>query len=132
MTKAIFLFSAGMLFISNGIFSQSSGTLTEDEKTRIKLAVPLITYDTVGAFDNASGEAYYNLVIASFKENLSIPQFTPASLTPNDKNTIDRYIQLLNQLKQNPPTWDNLLIRQTQYQIWLDKASHKKSKYKTE
>ncbi|MFA5782296.1 MAG: hypothetical protein WC868_08505 [Bacteroidales bacterium] len=127
-----FIFSLLMLFISNGIFSQSSGTFTEDEKVRIKLAVHFITYDTVGTFDNAAGEAYYTLVITSFKENLSIPQFTLSSMTPNDKTKTDRFIQLLNQIKQNPPTWDDLLTRQTQYLLWLDKISHRKSKYKTE
>jgi len=121
-----------MLFISNNIFSQSSGTLSEDEKARIKISIHLITYDTVSTFDNAAGEAYYTLVINSFKQNLSIPQCSLSSLTSNDKITIDRYIQLLNKLKQNPPTWDDLLIGETQYQIWLDKASHKKSKYKIE
>lgn len=127
-----FIFSLLMLFISHGVFSQSSGTFTGDEIARIKFSVHLITYDTVGTFDNAAGEAYYTLVITSFKENLSIPQFTLSSLTLNDKTKTDRFIQLLNQIKQNPPTWDDLLTRQTQYLIWLDKISHRKSKYKTE
>lgn len=124
--------SALLLLISNNIFAQSSGTLSEDEKVRIKLAVHLITYDTVGGFDNAAGEAYYTLVIASFKENLSIPQIKLSSLTQNDKAKTDGIIKLLNQIKQNPPTWDELLTKQTQYLIWLDKITRRKSIYKTE
>lgn len=130
--KTPFVFSFLLFFISSIGFSQSSGKLTDDEKVRIKLAVHLITYDTVGKFDNAAGEAYYTLVLNSFKETLSIPQFSSASLTPNDKNKIDRIIQLLNQLKQNPPSWDDLLVRETQYLKWLDKVTHRKSKYKTD
>jgi hypothetical protein len=54
------------------------------------------------------------------------------SLTPNDKAITDRIIQLLNQLKQNPPPWDELLKGETEYLIWLDKISRRQSKYKTE
>ena len=130
--KKQLIFSLLMLVISNGVFAQSSGTFTGDEIARIKFSVHLITYDTVGTFDNAAGEAYYTLVIASFKENLSIPQFTLSSLTLNDKAKTDKLIQQLNQVKQNLPTWNELFTRQTQYLLWLDKISHRKSKYKTE
>ena len=127
--KKQFIFAL-LLFISVSVFSQTAGKLTEDEKTRIKFAVHLVTYDTVGSFENAEGEAYYNLVLNSFKNDLSIPQFTKLSLTSKDKTQTDRIIQLLNQLKQNPPSWDELLARETQYLIWLDKISHRQSKYK--
>jgi len=90
----------------------------------------MITYDTVGTFDNAAGEAYFNLVISSFKENLTIPEFSFSPFTEADKNKIERIIQMLEQLKKNPPSWDDLLIKQTQYLFWLDKVTRKKSKYK--
>lgn len=128
--KKIFNLSILLLIISNCVIAQSSGKLTQDEITRIKLTVPLITYDTIPTFDNAEGEAYFNLIIASFKENLTIPKFA-CTLTPNDKSIIDKYVILLNNLKQNPPDWDDLLEKQTQYFIWLDIVSHRKSKYKT-
>lgn len=110
--------------------AQSTAELSEDEKTRIRFGIHLLTYDTVGTFDNAVGEAYYNLVIYSFKENLTIPQFSFSPFTVNDKSKIERIIQQFNQLKMNPPLWDDLLIKETQYMIWLDKVTHKKSKYK--
>ena len=112
------------------VFSQSSGKFTEDEMTRIKLSIHLITYDTISAFDNAEGEAYYTLLLNSFKENLSIPKINTSSLTLNDKAKTDRIIQLFVQLKQDPPTWDELLAKESQYLIWLDKVSHRQTKYK--
>lgn len=127
--KKLFLFTA-MLLCSQFIFSQTVRTYTDDERSRLKACVILITYDTIATFDNAVGEAYYNLVVNSFKENLTIPLFSFSPLSGNDKSKIDRIIEKLNEAKTNPPTWDDLLIRQAQYQIWLDKVSHKKSKYK--
>ena len=124
------LFSLLLLFSSISVFSQSSGTFTEDEKTRMQLAVHLITYDTIGAFDNAAGEAYYTLVLNSFKQTFSFPKCNTSSLTANDKAKTDGIIQMLNQLRQNPPTWDELLARETQYLIWLDNVSRRHSKYK--
>ena len=119
-----------MLLFSINVFSQSSGkTISEDESTRIKLAIHLITYDTIGNFEKASGEAYYVLVLNSFKENLSIPQFSSLSLTPKDKAITDRIIKQLNQLKQSPPSWDDLLAKETQYRTWLDKVSHRQPRY---
>ena len=119
-----------MLFIRISVFSQSTGKFTDDEKTRIKFAVHLVTYDTISSFDNAAGEAYYNLVLNSFKETLGFPKITTSSLTLNDKTKTDIFIQQPNQLKQNPPTWDELFKRETEYLVWLDKISRKKSKYK--
>ena len=129
MKKQFFL-AFLMLSISYNIFSQSSGTINEDEKTRIKLAVHLITYDTIGGFDNAAGDAYYSLVLSSFRENLYIPQLSSSVISFNDKTKIEKIIQLLSLMKQNPPSWDDLFLKQTQYLIWLDKATHKKSIYK--
>ncbi|MFH2141606.1 MAG: hypothetical protein ABIJ97_04230 [Bacteroidota bacterium] len=129
--KKIIALSLFVLIICNSFFAQSSGTLTEDEKTRIILTIPLITYDTMGNFENAAGEAYFNLVIASFKEYLIIPQFT-CTLTPKDKTKIEKFIQQLNEVKHNPPSWDELFTKQTQYLIWFDKISRRQSKYKTD
>ncbi len=128
--KKIFLFILTILSFSQVLFSQSERKYTDDEKSRLKLCATLATYDTVVSFDNAVGEAYYTLVISSFKENLTIPKFSFSPLSGNDKSKIDGIIQILNEAKQTPPTWDDLLIKQTQYQIWLDKSIRKKSKYK--
>jgi hypothetical protein len=120
-----------ILVIGTSVFAQSSDIYTFDEIVRIKLSVPLVTYDTIGGWDNAAGEAYYTLVINSFNENLIIPEFTLSNITINDKIKVEEIIKRLNELKQNPPTWDDLLDKQTQYLIWLDKALRRSSKYKT-
>lgn len=132
MKKYCFLFLLFLLFISNSVISQTTKALTDDETARVKYAVHLITYDTVGGFDNAAGDAYYHMVIQSFEQYLIIPECNKANITGSDKTKIEKYIQLLNQAKQNPPTWDDLLIRETEYYKWLDKVRHKKSIYKSE
>lgn len=119
-----------ILVLSANLFAQSTEIFTSDEIARIKFAVHLLTYDTLGKWDNAAGEAYYTIVISSFNENLSIPEITSSKITISDKSKIDDIISQLNELKQNPPSWDDLLRKQTQYLIWLDKALRRSSKYK--
>ena len=118
------------LVFSTIVFAQSSDTFTQDEVARLKFSVHLITYDTIGGFDNAAGEAYYTMTINSFKEDLIIPQLTLSNITANDKAKTDNIIQQLNEQKQNPPTWDDLFAKQTQYLIWKDKVMRRSSKYK--
>lgn len=129
MKKQI-IFLVLTLIISSGVFAQSSNTFTQDEIARINFSIHLITYDTINSFDNAAGEAYYTIVLNSFKENLSIPQLTSSTITANDKAKTEKLIQQFNQITQNPPTWNDLFTKQTQYLIWLDKALRKRSKYK--
>lgn len=129
--KKYFFFTLLLLIASNGVvFSQTSNKLSNDEISRVKFAIPLITYDTVGTFDNAAGEAYYLIVLNSFNETQTIPECSNMNLTAKDKTKIDAFIQQLNSLKQNPPTWDELFVMQKTYLIWYDKIARKKSKYK--
>lgn len=130
MRTYIYIFFLTILTAFNYANAQSRNELNEDEKARIKFAIHLLTYDTLGAFDNAAGKSCFNLIIYSFKENLIIPEFSFSPFTENDKNKIQNIIQMLEQVKKNPPSWDDLLIRETQYLIWFDKMTHKKSEYK--
>ena len=127
--KKIFLLSMLLLFISNNFFAQSS-KFTDDEMARIKFSVHLFTYDTANAFDNARGEAYYTMLISAFKNNLTIPSFIPSDLSFNDKTKTEKLIQYLKGIKQNPPTWQELYQKQTQYLIWKDKVTRRHTKYK--
>jgi len=46
-----------ILVISTSVFAQSTDIFTSDEIARIKFSVHLVTYDTIGGWDNATGEA---------------------------------------------------------------------------
>jgi hypothetical protein len=112
------------------MLAQSSDKFTSDEIARIKFSVHLMTYDTIGGWDNAAGEAYYTLIINSFNENLIIPEFTSSNITIRDKTQINEIIQSLNELKRNPPSWNDLLEKQTEYLLYLDRVMRRRSKYK--
>ncbi len=129
MKKSIII-SSLVLFFSIFCFAQSSKVFSDDEIVRIKFSVHLFTYDTTNTFDNARGEAYYNLIISAFSENLVISDFVPSELTLNDKSVIENLMQELKALKQNPPSWESLFEKETQYLIWLDKVSRRQTKYK--
>ena len=128
--KNIIFSSLLALFISQGVFSQSVKTLSIDEIARVKFSLHLINYDNLPVFDNASGEAYYNIINSSFLENLIIPELTTTTLTENDRSIIDKQIQLLNASIQNPLAWDYLMELEIQYLLWVDRTQHKQSKYK--
>jgi len=127
INSAIFLL---IVFSSNLVFAQSKEKYTDDENARIKFAVHLVTYDTIGSFDNALGEATCKLLVFSFLENQICPKIDFAKLSSNDMSVIKKYINSFDAIKNNPPTWDELLLKETQYQIWLDASQHRKSKYK--
>ena len=119
-----------MLIFSNGIFAQSSTKFTDDETARIKFSVHLITYDTTNTFESAKGEAYYKMVLNAFNEELIIPNFIASDIPSKDKVKIDKFIQQLKEIKQNPLTWSELYDKETQYLIWYDKVTRRHSKYK--
>jgi hypothetical protein len=120
-----------MVLFSTSIFAQSLDSYSTDEVARMKFAVHLITYDTIGGWENAAGEAYYNIIISSFKENCSIPDISSINFTVKDKIQISVIVEQLNALKQNPPSWDELLRKETQYLIYLDRALRRNTKYKS-
>lgn len=129
MKKSIIISSLVLIFNISS-FAQSSNKFSNDEIARMKFSVHLITYDTISAFDNAQGEAFFQMAVDAFTNNAHIPNFIPSDLTANDRNKIDKFIQQLKEIKQNPPTWENLYERQTQYLIWVDKVTRRHSKYK--
>lgn len=129
MKKQIILLIIALAFC-NSFFAQSTDKLTQDEIARVKFSIHLITYDTIGSFESAAGEAYYKLVLRSFEENLTIPQMSLTNITANDKAITESIIQRLNDSKKNPPTWDELLVKETEYLKWFDKVTRRQSKYK--
>lgn len=115
------------------IFSMNSFCQSEaltDQNSRIKFSIHLIDYMDPPSFENALGEAYYNVIKFTFGENLTIPKFEISNLTNNDKTIIINYISLLEQSFNNPLPWSSLLELEKQYLIWNDKSHRKVSKYK--
>jgi hypothetical protein len=132
MKKLIF---AGLLvvFLAQGAIAQSitnTKTLTYDEVARVKFSVHLIDYQTPPSFDNALGQAYYNVVKTSFSENLIIPNVDITGMTDHDREIVNQYIELLNGAMISPLTWDHLLQLEAQYMNYLDRTTHKVSIYK--
>lgn len=131
--KNILFASLLMIFFAQASWAQSinsTNNLTEDEMARVKFSVHLINYQNPPVFDNASGEAYYNIVNASFEQNLTIPTFTITGLTDHDKEIVKQRIELLSGSMANPLTWEHLWQLETQYLNWVDRATHKVSVYK--
>jgi hypothetical protein len=126
--KSIFFSQILISLFAINSFCQTADS--KDQNARIKFSVHLIDYMNPPNFENASGEAHYNLIKFAFEENLTIPNFELDNLTNNDKTIIVNYISLLEQSLYNPLPWKQLLELEKQYLIWLDRSNRKVSKYK--
>src|SRR5688572_13782702 len=97
--KNIIFSSLFALLMAQGAIAQSitntNSKLTDDEVARVKFALHLINYQTPVNFDNAVGQAYYNVVNASFSANLTIPTVTVEGLTEHDRSIIATHVELL-------------------------------------
>jgi hypothetical protein len=128
--KNIIFSSLVILFIGQAAFAQTERTLSTDEQARVKFSLHLMHYSNPLVFENATGEAYYNVVNASFLENCTIPTLQNVMLTANDQITINTHLELLRGSIQNPLTWEHLLALEAQYLNWMDQSQHKVSIYK--
>lgn len=126
--KSIFISLFIISFYSFNSFCQTEEI--KDQHARTKFSIHLIDYMDPPNFENATGEAYYNLIKFTFEENLTIPKLEISNLTNNDKTLIINYISLLEQSFNNPLPWSSLLELEKQYLIWIDKSHRKVSKYK--
>ena len=115
-----------LLIISNNCFSQN---LSEDEKMRVKYSVHLVTYDTVSTFDNSQGEANFKLLLFTFSEEQFIPEIEFNLVSKNDQEIIQKHIDIFKAIKTNPPTWQELLRKESEYLKWIDASQRRKSKY---
>lgn len=115
-----------LLLISNNSYSQN---LTADEETRVKYSVHLVTYDTVASFDNSLGEAYFKLLLFTFTEKQYIPEIDIKLLSERDKKIIQNHIDIFNAIKTNPPTWQELVRKESDYLKWIDVSQRRRSKY---
>lgn len=117
------------LFVSFFASAQVNTALTADQQTRIRLAIPLITYDTVSNFQSAKGEAYYRLMLGSFELSLVKPSLAFEGVPESDRQLLDSQSKLFNELLNNPPTWEDLAVKQQQYLLWKDRMMSRHSKY---
>jgi hypothetical protein len=116
-----------ILLISDKSYSQN---LTEDEEMRVKYSVHLVTYDTVSAFDNSLGEAYFKLLVFTFAEEQIIPEINFQLLSDNDRKILQNHVEKFNIIKANPPAWEELLLKEAEYLKWIDASQRRQSKYK--
>lgn len=127
--KKLIVLSAIILGATYG-FAQNSNVLSPDEQVRVKQSIHLITYDTIGHFESALGEAYYQVVLNAFSETLEIPHMDKSGLTAHDQAKIEMLIEKFEALIENPPSWEEILAGETKFVIYKDKAFHRTPTYK--
>jgi hypothetical protein len=83
-------------------------------------------------YETPVGDAASNLIINSFKTNLIIPAFTQLEgISETDLLKIESLKLALKTIIDSPtPSWDTILMFETQKMLLLDKQLRRQSKYK--
>lgn len=82
------------------------------------------------AYDTPYGEACANIILKAYRDLLQIPETSSLPIDANDKMKINQLVTKLNQLRTNPPSWEELFKLEKERLIQWDKAISHKSKYK--
>ncbi len=118
-----------IILLSSSIYGQV--ILSEDEAAR-KSA--MVNYLDQCQFDYETpvGDAASNLIINSFKTSLIIPAFTQLEgISETDLLKIESLKLALKTIIDSPtPSWDTILMFETQKMLLLDKQLRRQSKYK--
>ena len=109
--------------------AQNKKELTLDERSRIKFAMHLLTYDTISRFTSAKGEAVYQILWANFQETQSLPKQNLSDLSEHDKVLIQEQVDRLNKLSDAPPSWSDLILQEEKFLLWKDRLTRRHSKY---
>ena len=101
----------------------------KDEQARIRMAIPLLTYDTLNSFQSPRGEACYQLMKGACETSFCLPEISFDGLPESDQVVLEAQKKVLQTLLKNPPTWSELLEQERAYLIWKDRMMSRKSKY---
>jgi hypothetical protein len=72
-------------------------------------------------FETERAEAFSNVLLKAYRELLPLPKYFPQTIVANDKAILQQLITQLNQLRINPPTWDEIMSFEEQ-KIALENA----------
>ena len=128
-TKTILL-SLSLTLVSVLSFAQNQKVDSKkDDLIRASYASYYID-ETNAAYDTPYGEACANIILKAYRGLLQIPETSSLPIDASDKIKIDQLVTKLNQLRTNPPSWEEIFKLEKERLIQWDKAISHKSKYK--
>lgn len=134
MEKKIFSFF-GLLFflIPFSLFSQSGKSIDTDDLLMRASYASFYIEETQESFFSGYrtpyGEACAHIILKKFRDLLPLPETKSLTVDFMDKQKIEKLVEKLNQLRENPPTWEEIFLLEEQRLIQWDKAIRQKSKY---
>lgn len=132
MNTKLFLASLSLVLVSFFSFSQNQKS---DNKNDGLIRAGYASYyieeaSEAFAYDTPYGEACANIILKAYRDLLQIPETSALPIDASDKMKIDQLVTKLNQLRANPPSWEELFKLEKERLIQWDKAISHKSKYK--
>lgn len=82
-------------------------------------------------FESPRGEAVASLILKLYRDLLPFSEIPTEGINVNDNAKVEKLISKLNQLRETPPTWQEILNMEQKHLIDWDKAIRLKSRYKS-
>jgi len=132
MNTKLFLASLSLVLVSFLSFAQNQKS---DNKNDGLIRASYASYYIEEASESVVyatpyGEACANIILKAYRDLLQIPETSSLPIDASDKMKIDQLVTKLNQLRTNPPSWEEIFKLEKERLIQWDKAISHKSKYK--
>lgn len=128
MKKQLLILGLNVL-LALAVNAQVNAPQVKDEQARVRMAIPLLTYDTLNRFQSPRAEACYQLMKGACETSFYLPELSFDGLPELDKAVLEAQKKLLQKVLQNPPTWSELIEQERAYLIWKDRMTSRRSKY---
>ncbi len=105
-------FVAAFIFIGFVGYSQTSNELTSNNDNNARAVLASYYLEIPVNFDSPTAEACVNLLLTAHRNNVAYPILPIEKLTYNDQQKVQKLQNDLQALRNNPPTWDNILAKE--------------------
>lgn len=82
-------------------------------------------------FDTPLGQATANIILKAYRDLLPAPDISAIQINGSDRTKVEHLVIKLQQLRESPPSWNELFKLEEKRLIEWDKAMHRKSIYKS-
>jgi hypothetical protein len=111
MKKLYTLFLLAVFTLTGfAVKSQTTMEVENDKNARAVLASYYL--DIPVNFESSAAEACVNLLVNAHRNNVTFPVLPMEKLSAADQDKIEKLQRELAALRNNPPTWDNLLAKE--------------------
>ena len=114
---------------ANHLFPQTTNK-PNDGWVRASYASYYIEEVVYASYDSPLAEATANIILSAYRDLQPIPDVPLTNLKEADKIKVQLFINKLNELRKNPPAWEDIIKKEESRLVAVDKSTIRPSKYK--